>query len=470
MMPYNKSFSLRRRTLAAVALITGVAAGLLSCTNRDSEFGNNLIPSSQIMGTSIDSATVVHTYYSTLDSLITSGVTYQPYLGSFIDPLTGRVTFGAFTNLTPSGFPNSQYFGANPVVDSMTMNLMFSNFVGDTSKVYTIDIYEVQGHYFHPDSVVFSNIDMTPYLSALPVLSFDFKGNQSYFTVKFPIGFARKFMDNTQGEANVYYSDSAFQAAHNGLYFKLRTEPVDPSVDEGMVVMLNLSGTIAQLHYHNQSPGTRDKPQIQDMVTYLSDLAPDFLSFYTINYDYTYSDIAAGGVDPAFIGDTTADRSVCYVQGLAGLKGLLRVDSLDVVRIKNKAKALGYSKVVVHRAELQMSLINDGADEYGQSFKNLGIYYSYLEGRYLSEYDILMATVNPSYKATLGGGLSYSRGKYIFDITAYVQRMFVDSKVSQYTTELLPSPALINALSRSRIYGSASPKPPKLIITYSMVK
>lgn len=456
-----------------MGLLLTLAVLVSACTNRDEMFGNNMVPPSQQMGSTIDSTVAVFTYITTLDSLDTniSGY-YQPFMGSYIDPVVGRTDVSIFTNYSPYGFKHSHYFGENPVIDSMRYAITFSNAMGDTTQPITIDVYEVkEGIVFKQDSAYFSNFDMSPYIDeASPLFSFEQKGNGTVYG-KLPLEFAERLLDNTQNQTNIYYNDTVFHKKFPGLYFKVR-EPV--TTGEGQMLQLDFSQSSMYLFYHNTGPDEPDTT-FQQML-FFGDYTYDYISFSMIKHDYALADVATGGINPSLIieknkiNETTPKTEYLYIQGLAGLMGLIQVDKAGLEALQQKAIDLGYSHVALHRAELQVTMVDAGYQQYNLSFASLGIYHDILKYEFLSEYNPIMdAITNSGYSSWLGGSLNRSKGIYTFDITSYVQNL-ITGKEDRYTTELLPAYDYRNNFARSWIYGTNSPYPPRLILTYTMIK
>lgn len=459
----NKTFlSVAGGTLFCLA----VGALTTACTSRDDLFGNEMIPSSQQMGSAIDSTVSVYSYVATCDSLDTNiAGFYQPFMGSYIDPVVGRTDVAVFTNFSPDGFKHTHYFGENPVIDSMRYAIAFSGALGDTAQTVTVDVYEVkEGIQFYQDSAYFSNFDMTPYIGPEPLFSFQHKGIGTAYG-RLSQEFAEKLLDNTQSQENVYYADTAFHRKFPGLYFKFR-DPVTSG--EGQMLQFDLSQSAMFLFYHNTGPDGPDT--LQQRMWFFGDLTYDYVSFSTVKHDYSFADPARGGVTTAEIGDTLVPSKYIYVQGLAGLMGALKVDEDGLDALKRKATDLGYTHIALHRAELQVTMVDSGVEQYDLSFPTLGIYYNMLKYEFLSEYNPLLAAItNSGYTPTLGGSLSRSRGVYTFDITSYVQRLLT-GKESRFTTQLLPDFNYRNFFFRSWIYGTDSPYPPQLVLTYTMIK
>lgn len=461
---------LKNKHLFSVAggLLFCLAASLLTvaCTSRDEAFGNGMIPPSQQMGSAIDSTVSVFSYVVTCDSLDTNIADfYQPFMGSYIDPIVGRTDVAVFTNFSPNGFEHSHYFGENPVIDSMRYAIAFSAALGDTTQTVTVDVYEVkEGIQFYQDSAYFSNFDMTPHIGTEPLFSFEHKGVGTAYG-KLPQEFAERMLDNTQSQENIYYADTAFHRKFPGLYFKLR-QPATSG--EGQMLQFDLSQSAMFLFYHNTGPDGLDT--LQQRMWFFGDLTYDYVSFSTVQHDYSFADPARGGVTTAEIGDTVNASKYIYVQGLAGLMGALKVDETALEGLKQKAVDLGYSHIALHRAELQVTMVDSGAEQYDLSFPTLGIYYDMLKYQFLSEYNPILESITSSgYSSTLGGALNRSKGVYTFNLTSYMQSLLT-GKEKRFTTQLLPAYGFRNNFARCWIYGTDSPYPPQLVLTYTMIR
>lgn len=447
-----------------IALLATLTVGMSACTKVDQLFGNGLVPPSQEMSTLRDSSVVIKTYISSFDSVATSNTAFTPHVGTLIDPLVGRSEISFFTNYAPMGFNHTYYFGIDPVIDSMSLGMSFEGAFGDTTKSIEISVYEVINHNFYVDSTYYSNFDMTQYIAPEPLLTFEQKG--SGVTVKnLPIEFARRLLDNRQDKQNIYYSDTLFHKKFNGLYFKAKSV----SEGEGTMIKMNLPSSVMHLFYRSKNPETQLLDTLSQKLMFMADHAAYNTYFEMMDHDYSYSDQAKGGVIPSQIGDTINESKFAYIQGLGGLMGLVRVDTASIRKVKEAAVAKGYSRVALHKAELQVSIVGQNADNYDDSFSYLGMYFS-MEGReFLPEYNPILEAANVGYHSTLGGQLNRSTGQYRFDITSYVQRL-ITGHFNKYTTQLLPDYGLNAELNRTQVYGSASEHPPLLILTYTLVK
>lgn len=462
-----------KRILAGVAMVLIGVGGMvvpMSCMTKDNSFGSEFIPPHQIMQNVVDSTIQVFTYIDVYDSVQTNlEEQYTLSIGSIVDTLTGRTTIQGFSNYAPIGFEHRDYFGIDPVIDSMTFGLTVAYQRGDSNQTYTLDVYEVVNRNFKLYDEIYSNLDMTPYIKDTPLCSFDLPQSGSK-VVKLPMTFAERFLDNTPGEDNIYWIDTTFHEKFNGFYFKLRNEK---PTGEGALFSITLGQSVMTLFYHNKGQNFQEVPTpdtLEQRYLFFGDYTIFNTNFITVQHDYTEADPLRGGVPVAAIRDSVNPSEYCYIEGLASLMTKIRVNEDDIKRIQSEVEAKGYRHVAIQKAELQVSVASPTPEEYARSFTQLGIYHSILEPNFLSEYNPVLAGIYGSgYTSTLGGGVSRSKGKYIFDITSHVQKLFT-GKETRFTTEMAMAYAFQNYDLRTRVYGFNSPHPPLLILTYTMVK
>ncbi len=446
----------------------GIAFSATACTPYDDTFGDNFIPVSQLMGSEVDSNMLVRTYIDTWDSTETSNVNFVPYLGAKIDPQTGRSTFSFFANYAPFGFKELDGYGAGATADSLVVILTFIEVGGDATQTYTVDMYEVNGFNACKDSTYYNNFDITPYIGAQPLHSFQQTG-AGRVSFKLPLTFAEKLIDSRYKEENAYYTDTTFHRHYNGMYFKVREEITS---GEGTYFRLDLGQSVMNVFYKNDKIRAEggDRDSSQRLMFYDPNATLWNTNIQLVEHDYSLADPAQGGVPLAAIGDRTNESQYVYIKGFASLKGWIDLNEASFERIKDQAEAQGYSRVAIHKAKLEFDIVKDNWEEYFRSFSALGVYYNLMKKEFLVEYNPVLAQVQTSgYTPTLGGSLNHSRGKYTFDITTYVQQLFTGA-TDKFSTELLPAYGLRNETGRTWLYGSASSRPPKLVIVYTMIR
>lgn len=466
MSPHKTTFTTLRTIRELFTILGIIAIAATSCTKVDMEFGNDFVPPSQIMGSSIDSTIVVKTYISSYDSLLSSGINISPYVGSLINPYTGRTQYSFFASYAPKGFDHTYYFGIDPVIDSMKISFTFvPQAEGDSTQSMEISVYEVKGHHFRKDSSYYSNFDMTPYIGDTPLVTFTQKGDGGVSVHPLPIEFARRMLDNRQDKTNIYYSDTAFHSVFNGVY--ITAKPVNSG--PGTMLKAQLDQSVMNLFYHSTNPETKKLDTLSQQLQFWGDMTFDNVNFNITQNDYSFADPSKKGVVTSQIGDTINESQYCYIQGYRGLMGLVKIDTVSLNQLKAKAIEQGYNHIALHRAELQVAVVDPSEKRFAGSFLRTALYFNINKLEFLTEYNPILEAANIGYTPTIDGYLNRSIAMYKYDITSYVQRL-ITGKYSQATTQLLQEYDLSTSLSHSVVYGSASPYPPKLILTYTMIK
>lgn len=448
-----------------------------ACVDADSQFGNSMTPPQWDMNTKLDSSIIPTTYIYSLDSVPSSLLTTEDKdmvnafnlksVGSHVDPYTGLTSTQMFSNYSPmwtlpaTGDDETKhrkgagYFGKDPVVDSMSIKLAYSSYVGDTIVGLDIDVYEVVKGNFPMTKLYYSNYNMEDQISEKPILSYRQTGSTSHKAM-LPLEFAKKFLRNEDVPTNPYKHDTLFHKEFKGLYIKARA-----TTGQGCVYSLNMGATNMTLYYHNAD---KDTTTVFYTLYDPSYSAPYNVNFQMAQHDYSRSDISKGGVRAEQVGDSTISTEMGYVQGLAGLGTAVKFSKEQIDEFKAKVKAQGFNNIAINAAELVFRVDNPTADNFDKMFSQLAPYYS-----------LSLLKFAPDYKpftqlaATSGGVLNRSLGTYTINITSYMQGLMT-GRNNKYTFQIDPTILAYLASLRSVVKGSASDTPPQLILTYTMLK
>lgn len=462
------------RNKICIALNTILTAQILllsSCTNKDPLFANGMIPPSQQMTTTIDSTISLRTFNIAVDSMQTNNSVRTFLLGQHTEPLVGQLTATGVSNYFPEGFPDETLFGKDARVDSMTISFTLEYFKGDTMQNSKVEIYRVVGKNFLVDSPYYSNLDMTPYLSEEPLVSFETKSGGLYVK-HLPLAYAKEHLDNVAGIQNIYYEDTTFHKRFNGLYFKIA--PLNPG--PGAMFTMSTESARLFLYYNNKSfPDKPDTVLTQTMFltapygTPFADLGTR-LPLY--KNDYSKANTAVGGIDYRTLNDTINPSQRVYISGPVGLGTLLKISREDVANFLRKIHDKGFSTVGLHKAELIWEKEDKTWQNYDKSMQSLGAYYSMSKPDFISDYNPLLEELNTGYKSTLGGMLNRSKGQYSMDITRYMQGVLTRGN-QRYDLQIMPDYMNKAAYIYTVLWGSQATMPkaqPKLVLTYTMIK
>lgn len=456
---------------------------MVGCTASSNFFGNEMLPPGQEMVTSIDSTVKLKTYIVQLDSCVSVVDDGAGVVGANLDPYVGGSNIGFLCNFMPAKFPAANkdtLFGKNAYADSMFLNIKFASGADESDKYKKIklSVYQIENFMMNRDSMYFSNFNPKPYYNASKPVAEVYTNGIDSLHIPLPKWFYDQFInkeDNTPGPKNPYQSyeyDTLFYKKFKGLYFKAEREN-----GEGLITLIDLLSTEMQLCYRNS---TRTDSMKHAYYFYKGKGTPYSVVFLTASHDYSLSNQALGGVNPAMINDTTKAAALTYVQGLGGLATRVVLDMNSIEQFKANAlakaeregKGTGYKNFAIHRAELRW-YTEKNPDLYTFSFRKLGLYWWTGKGtRYIPDYDPIL-DAQLGRESQFDGALSRSRGFYVQNITSLIQKL-VNEKENLNVFNLAPSAEDYKLPTRSIIGGSESEstiyKKPLMIITYTLLK
>lgn len=303
-------------------MIVALAWALPACKKSPETIGNGLISDSDYISIAhTDTLTMV--CHSFLDSIGTKNVNYG-LLGSMNDPVFGLTQAGICTQFRFSAA--GQMFGANPVVDSIVLQLYLSGYYGDTMQTQTVHAYRLvdtlsaDEDYYNYTEVEIGNVDYAESFQYQPrphtkmhVIGGD--------TIGQPI--IRIPLSNSLGEflitldSTAYKEPKLFKQYFPGLC--LRCDPVDGNGNISSINLTNNSLTLLQLYYHNAA--TPEKPMRYDY--YITSADTYFNQFF---HDYTLGDEAF--LNQVLEGDTALGQQRVYLQAMGGVRTRIKFPTL----------------------------------------------------------------------------------------------------------------------------------------------
>lgn len=373
-------------------------------------------------------------------------------------------------------------FGYLPIFDTMKMLLTINNYGGDTLVPIKYNVYELQkslvGNVLKSeDSTAYSNCDLSQmYDESRPIFTFTFPAEGStqgpstqsiaLDVVEGPYNglseqtwnFVRRLLlipDNYNASDSewdgygrdgieVYQDEDEWVKKFFGVYIKPDVESL-PSGSEGAMYATTLDASGLMLRGRNRNP--KDPTLIKDTVGMYYYFYDEYTE-HNLSVNKIERDLSQGRTtSPALLSSVEMDPkknieertkvSTCYVEGLGGpmIELSFTDDWLNEVIALEEQSDDTYTKIGINQCLLTMYVA--GADYDWQvtqgnatvlvplldeSFTRLGSYLEYVTLSPILDYDY---AYEKKYDTDLpyNGYLDRSRGCYVFNITAHMQRL-----------------------------------------------
>lgn len=427
----------------------------------------------EVKDASLDGKNFLETRLYRTDSLISSNLN-NGYMGMRRSDVFGLRTAGfASTMLYMNAIDEEKGFGYLPIFDTMKMVMTISNYGGDTLVPIRYKVYELlkplaKSLFSETDSVAYINCDLSEvYDESKPIFEFTFPNSglgEGPATIMVPMeptpyswDFARRLMlipDNYAdagsdwdgyGRSGIecYTDDKQWVDKFHGVYIKPESAPSDK---EGAIYELDLTASGMMLQGRSRNP--KDPSMIQDtvgMYYYFKDSDSDYnRSVNRVERDYSQSLSGGDALLNDVVMDCTVPRenrslvSTCYVEGMGGPSTEIYFtdDMLDELLSLEQTASEGSMKVGINQCLLTIYVKGASYDwETTQnnatiltplldnSFVRLGGYTNYNTLSPVFDYDYVYENNNDS-ESLYGGYLDRSRGCYVMNITAHLQRLF----------------------------------------------
>lgn len=427
----------------------------------------------EVKDASLDGKNFLETRLYRTDSLISSNLN-NGYMGMRRSDIFGLRTAGfASTMLYMNAIDEEKGFGYLPIFDTMKMVMTISNYGGDTLVPIRYKVYELlkplaKSLFSETDSVAYINCDLSEvYDESRPIFEFTFPNSElgeGPATIMVPMeptpyswDFARRLMlipDNYAdagsdwdgyGRSGIecYTDDKQWVDKFHGVYIKPESAPSDK---EGAIYELDLTASGMMLQGRSRNP--KDPSMIQDtvgMYYYFKDSDSDYnRSVNRVERDYSQSLSGGDALLNDVVMDCTVPRenrslvSTCYVEGMGGPSTEIYFtdDMLDELLSLEQSASEESMKVGINQCLLTIYVKGASYDwETTQnnatiltplldnSFVRLGGYTNYNTLSPVFDYDYVYENNNDS-ESLYGGYLDRSRGCYVMNITAHLQRLF----------------------------------------------
>ena len=391
------------------ALFIGAFALMgVSCSKTTENIGDGLLPEGDHIGAYFTDTLQIICHSEILDSMATKNLS-TILLGSILDPVMGRTEANIFTQLHLSS--TNQYFGSNPVIDSVVLQLGISGYYGDTATMQTVHVYQLtdslcsSDSYYQFSDVATDAIDLAngyqfyPHPKTYQTVIANDTITQAVIRIPLSVSFGEMLAN---ADSAIYSTSTAFKEFFYGL--KISCEPVTQG---GSICYLSpTSNNITQLQvYYHETPGSNQ------MRYYFYITSEDT---YFSQYLHDYSLGSADFVQQVIQGDTTLGQQKVFLQSMGGVRAVLRFPNLDQWTqqlgntshlIFNEAKlilpaSLSWSDSSIYTSPTSLALLSineDGSTSLLQDYYEGSSYY--------------------------GGSYSYTKKSVTFRIAEHLQKV-----------------------------------------------
>lgn len=435
--------------------------------------------------------TLIETRQYRTDSLLASN-TGMGYMGVRRSDIFGTRYAGfASSMLFMNALDEELGFGYKPIFDTMRLVLSVTNYGGDTLVPIKYQVFELKkalaGNVLkydekrQQDSVAYINCDLSSvYDQSKPIFEFTFPNSElgegpstlliSLENTEHSWDYVRRLMlipddyasptstwDGYGRSGIEFYSDDEKWAnKFYGVYIKPVEESV-PAGKEGAMYALDLSASGLILEGRSRNP--KDPSMIQDTVGmnyYFLDSESAFnTSVNKVSRDYNkglsdgVSELGKLELDASLPRAERETVSTCYVEGLGGpaveiyLTDALLEDVVSLAKLGDSAAKLGvnqclmsiYVKDAFYKWEDTQNNASNLIDMLDKSFTRMGAYLNYNTLSPIIDYDYIYEQ-NYTTESNFGGYLDRSRGCYVMNITAHIQRLLSDMRQNDGTFDI----------------------------------
>jgi hypothetical protein len=415
--------------------------------------GKELLSEEDLLNLSLIDSSTINTKSILSDSLRTDEVSTTVLLGSYVDPVFGKTSAEIFTQVRLSGpvnfTPKSGNLG-DIQIDSFYLQLPlvkhYGNLTSQTFEVYkmteSIDIAE---EYYSNESksinatnyvaTGFENI--TPNTTANVVI--DGETKVPMLRIRLDNALAQEIINET-GNSTLAGNDGSTGFVNWFKGLKIKVNNASQAVDEGAILTINIQSAEAKLVLDYLD--TSEDPDKQKQ-RFQFNLGSQVAYFNRFEHDYTSTAIQTQLSDPSL------GNNQYYLQTMAGL-----LTEIDFPYLKNLSSI---KNIVVNKAELILPVEYDAASVYTPTGSLFVLAYS-------NENEKIF--LPDQFIGNIGGQFNTSTKNYIFNITAFVNRV-ISGELENSTLLLNPVGGSVTA---SRVVGlgkNSTTQKPILKLYYS---
>ena len=444
---FRKVLSSFQRIIASrhFLAITAITIGLNSCYNEPQFLGDNLIPNGDKTSVKMDTSFAVSAYTIETDSIPTSFYNLAT-LGVINSSVFGKTKADFLAQFWIYGKDSIYRMASKLIVpDSTFLTLRLKNVYGTDHQTINVKVYELT-QALNIDSAYNGLEKNIAWRHSSVLIGETPYSGDSILKIKLSNVFAQKLLDSDSAQ---FSADTSFTKYMKGLY----------------VTCDDLVGAEKVMYYFNYNA----ELDLRYTFMYEGKLHDTIFRYGSSYYGPKFNHYAHDpSVNPSLkinhqckIGalSTATQDSVFYIQGLGGVRGLIRFDGVPAWAEK--------MPIAINRAELRFD-VQDSPEFPYDSIINPLHYYHYRI--YSNSYAIGSNDVLGIFDSQLSGGSEasgYNRAKryYSIDVTLHLQNL-IRGKISKNYIFLEPNNFKVGYKEGLFRSGSNS-KPIKLIITYS---
>ena len=409
----TQKFNFLFKTLIiSVLVVFGVA-----CSKTTENIGNGLLSDNDHIGVAFTDTLHIACHSMTIDSMPTKGPT-SILLGSMMDPVMGLTDASFVTQLHLSS--TNQYFGDNPIIDSVVLQLYINGYYGDTTTWQTVHVYELSealvdsaDYYQFSDAAVMptdlaNGYQFRPNPYTIGTVIGNDTLTQAVLRIPLDISLGEQF---AAADSAVFSSVEAFKNYFHGL--KVCCESASTG---GAITYFNpTSNTVTQLQIYY-----RETPDANPMRYYFYITSEDT---YFNRYIHDYTMGSADFVQQIVDGQIELGQQKLYLQSTGGIRSMLSFDNL--LEWAKSVKEEG-THLIINEAKLVIPSLVEAADT--------AVFTPPASLALLSINEDGTTSILPDYLEGTnyyGGNYSSSTDNVVFRISEYLQSLILGTQTSQ---------------------------------------
>jgi len=359
------------------------------CISPPDYLGYDVIPSQDFLKVEVDTSFTLSAYTLVGDTLDARFFT-EAIVGSVYDEIFGKSQASFLSSVILPSLNHD--FGENPVVDSVFLILNLKESFGDPTIPMKIYVHELTDS-LQEDSVYNALAPLSNIYNPEPIGFTNYQGDSQ---LKVPLSFewAQKFIT---ADSVTLSNQNNFDSLFYGIY--VRTNPFE-----------TLNKTVHYFDFTNTSNRiviyyTKTVEEDSTTSSYFTMLLNTYCKrFNHFEHDYT---AASPSLNINYLNDTTIQDSVFYIQGMGGVRGMLKLNDLK--------SWLDSMPIAINRAQLYIERENHSGMPADTIIDKLTIYHKENDKiNLIDDYDI---------DAGAGGVYSRINNYYSFNITLHLQHL-----------------------------------------------